>query len=59
MGVKLWEEGYTRNPQLKEIAKFMKDVIPEPTFQRFDTRDRIPTTSPSIPVKRRVVVILH
>jgi len=58
MSEKLREEYVTLNAQLKDIAKFMKQVLPEPTFQRFETRGRIITTTPSVPVKRRVVEFL-
>ena len=36
----------------------MKQVLPEPTVQRFETRDRINTTPPSGPVNRREVEFL-
>ena len=43
---KLWEEDVTRKAQLRDIAKFVKQVLPEPSVQRFE---RI-----TPPVKRRV-----
>ena len=53
MSGKLREEDVTRKTQLKDIAKFMTQVLPEAPVQRFETRERI---SPS--VKRRVVISL-
>jgi hypothetical protein len=50
MSEKLREDDVTRQAQLKEIAKFIKQVLPEPTVQRFKTRDRITSS-----VKQRVV----
>jgi len=38
---KLQEEILTRKAQLKDIAKFMKQVNPEPPVQRLETRERI------------------
>ena len=49
MSEKLREEDVTRKAQLKDIAKFMKRVLPEKqqsTEPKFETRDRITTTSP-------------
>ena len=55
---RLREEYVTRNAQLKHIVQFMKLVLLEPTVQGFETRDRITTIPPSVPVKRRVVETL-
>ena len=56
MSERLRDEEVTLKAHLKDIAKFMKNVLPEPTDQRFETRNRI--TPPSFPVKRQVVEFL-
>ena len=57
MSVRLLEEDVTRNAQLKDIAKFMKNVLLETPLPKFEKRDRITTTTtpPSVPVNMRVV----
>ena len=52
---RLREEDVTRKAQLKDIAKFIKQVLPQPTVHKFETGYRITTTPPSVPVKRRIV----
>ena len=39
MSERLREYDVTRKEQLNEIAKFMKQVLPQPPVQRFETRD--------------------
>jgi hypothetical protein len=51
---RLREKNVTRNAQIKDIAKFKKQFLPEPPVQRFEPRDRI--TPPSVQVKLRRVV---
>ena len=50
MSGKIRAEDDTRKAQLKDIAKFMKQVLTETPVQRFETRKRITPL-----VKRRVV----
>ena len=59
MSEKLREEDVTRKAQIKDIAKFIKRVLQQPTVPKIEKRDRINTTSPhSVPVKRRVLEFL-
>jgi hypothetical protein len=41
MSGKLREEYVTRKAQLKDIAKFLNQVLPEPPVQKFEKRKRI------------------
>ena len=55
---RLREENATRNAQLKDIANFMKTVLPQhhSSPHKFETRDRITSTTP-VPDKRRRVIV--
>ena len=55
---RLREENATRNAQLKDIANFMKTVLPQHHSppHKFEARDRI-TSTPPVPDKRRRVVV--
>ena len=46
MSLKLYEEDFTCKAQLKNIVTFTKTVVPETPVKKFETRDRIPTTTP-------------
>ena len=41
MSERLREEDVTGKAQLKDIANFVKQVLPEPPVHRFETSDRI------------------
>jgi len=49
MNERLREEDVPRKPQLKVIAKFMKDILPETPFPKFQTRHRITTNNTPLP----------
>ena len=50
MSEKLREEDVTHKAQLKDIANFMKRVLPEePQFRTFETSDRITITTTPLP----------
>ena len=55
---RLREENVTRNAQLKDIANFMKTVLPQhhSPSHKFETRDRITSTT-TVPDKRRRVIV--
>jgi len=55
MSKRIREEDVTRKAQLKDVAKFLKQLLPSPTVQNFESRDRFTTTPPSVAVKRRAV----
>ena len=58
MSEMLREDDVTSKTLLKDIEKFMKNVLPETPVPKFETRDRITTTPFSVPVKRRVLEYL-